>query len=308
MRIAVLGAGAVGGYFGGRLAAAGADVTFIVRGRHGAALRENGLRVLSAHGDLHISPTQVLLPGETGRPFDIVLVAVKMYALAEAAAALPPLLTQRSAVVPLQNGVEAADIVEAAVGRERTAAGVAYIAGHIEEPGIVRHTGTLARLIVGELDGRPSDRLARFVDACGQARLEAQLSPKIEAEIWRKFTFLAPFAAITTFARSSIGPVRSDPALWGRFEALVREAVAVAHARGVDLPVDLAEERLAFAAGLPPEMRSSMLIDFEAGGPLELDWLLGAVVRLSDAGGSPVPVSRETLQAIRTALADADRA
>lgn len=315
MKIAVMGTGAVGGYFGARLAVAGHDVTFVARGAHAAAIREHGLHVLSTNGDLHVRPTRLYDPAaDTDEPRDVVLVAVKMYDLADAAATIRPLVGAGTVVVPLENGVEAVDILRAALGEVAEAGGVAYIGGHIEAPGVIRHVGSMARLVFGEPnaaeeragDGR-SRQLAALKAACDAAGVEATLADDIEREIWTKFVFLAPFAGITGYARAPIGPIRDDAGLWSRFAAMVEEAVAVARARGVRLPDDIVASRLAFVRGLPAPMRSSMLTDLEAGRRLELDWLTGAVVRLGRAAGVPTPVSEEVYAALAP-LADGGRA
>lgn len=300
MRIAVVGAGAVGGYFGARLAAAGSDVTFVARGAHGRAMRTRGLRLLSPLGDLHLAPVRVLAPGEPAdRPADLVLVAVKMYDLAAAGPAIRALVGPASLVLPVENGVEAAEILAPAVRPARLAAAVAYIGGHLEAPGVIRHVGTMARLVAGPLEDRPEPLLDAFASACRTAGIDFQPSRAVLVELWRKFVFLAPFAAVTTLAEAPAGAIRDDPTLWARLEALVEEAAAVGRARGVPLPADTVADRLALIRGLPAGMRSSMLTDRLAGRPLELDWLLGAAVRLGEAAGVPVPVSRATLEALR---------
>jgi 2-dehydropantoate 2-reductase len=260
-------------------------------------MRADGLRVLSPGGDLHLRPVAVHEdPLRTGL-VDAVLVAVKMYDLEGAAATVRPLLQFDTAVVPFQNGVEAGPILERALGRRHVCGGVAYVAAAIEAPGVVRHTGG-GRLLFGERDGSNSWRLEMLQAACQGAGIDAALSAGIELETWRKFLFLAPFAAITCLGRTTIGAVREDPALWPRFMAMVEEAALVARALGVALPEDAAEERIAFARGLPTEMKSSMLHDLEAGRRLELDWLTGAVVRLGVAAGVATPASREAHEAL----------
>jgi 2-dehydropantoate 2-reductase len=298
MKIAVLGAGGVGGYFGARLAADNNEVTFIARGAHAEVLRRDGLKVLSASGDLHVHPVRLHDDPRATGPVDIVLVAVKMPDLEAAAEIVRPLLQADTAVVPFQNGVEAPALLARRLGRRHVCGGIAYIGAAIERPGVVRHTGTMARLLFGEIDGHRSWRLEALQAACQGAGIDSVLSPAIESEIWRKFLFLAPFAAITCFGRTTIGAVREDPMLWPRFMAMVAEAAAVARARGVALPEDIAEERIAFARTLPTEMRSSMLHDLEAGRRLELDWLTGAVLRLGAQAGIDTPVSREVFEAL----------
>lgn len=297
MRVAVIGAGGVGGYFGARLAAGGADVAFVARGAHGEAMRRDGLRVLSARGDLHLAKVR-LLDEEAKEPFDAVLIAVKMYDLEAAARRAVALTGPRTVVVPLQNGVEAAGIMGRHLAAANVAGGVAYIAGAIEAPGVIRHVGQMARLVFGPLEEAQRPALAELAEACAAGGLEGALVPDVTAEIWKKFVFLAPFAAITCFARQPIGPVRDQPALWHRFEAMVHEAIEVGRAKGVTLPADLAGERLAFVRGLPAEMSSSMLTDLQNGRRLELDWLVGAVVRLGVAAGVKVPVSAEVYGAL----------
>lgn len=298
MKIAVLGAGGVGGYFGARLAAHGNDVTFIARGAHAEAMTRDGLQVLSEAGDLHLQPVQLHRDAVATGLVDIVLVAVKMYDLEAAAASIRPLLAIDTAVVPFQNGVEAGAILERALGRRPVCGGVAYISAGIERPGVIRHTGAMARLLFGEL--RPSDswRLETLQAACQGAGIDAVLSPAIETELWIKFLFLAPFAASTCMARAPIGAVREDPLRWRQFDAMVREAGAVARARGVALAPTVEDGRLQLARGLPAQMRSSMLHDLDTGRRLELDWLTGAVVRLGAAAGVATPVSTEAYHAL----------
>lgn len=298
MKIAILGAGGVGGYFGARLAAHGNDVAFIARGAHATAMRTDGLRVRSTAGDLHLQPVQLHEDAPTTGLVDIVLVAVKMYDLEVAAEIIRPLLNVDTAVVPFQNGVEAGAILERRLGRRYVCGGVAYISAGIEAPGVIRHAGAMARLLFGELQANDSWRLDTLQAACQGAGIDATLSPAIATEIWRKFLFLAPYAGSTCVARGPIGAVREDPSRWSQFTALVTEAAAVAQAQGVDLPEGIVAERVAFARSLPAEMRSSMLQDLEAGRRLELDWLTGAVVRLGELAGVATPASREVYETL----------
>ena len=289
MKIVVLGAGGVGGYFGARLAADGNEVTFIARGAHAEAMRARGLRVLSPLGDLHLAPVRLMDdPLRTGL-VDIVLVTVKMYDLEAAAETIRPLLQIDTAVIPFENGIEAPAILERRLGGNTVCAGIAYIAAGIAEPGVIRHEGRMARLVFGERRPSASWRLETLQAACAGAAIDALLTPDIEAELWRKFIFLAPFAAVTCLGRTAIGAVREEPRLWRQFTTMVEEAATVARARGVGLPADIADDRIAFTRGLPPGMRSSMLQDLEAGRRLELDWLVGAVVRLGREAGIATP-------------------
>jgi 2-dehydropantoate 2-reductase len=298
LRIAVLGAGGVGGYFGARLGADGNDVTFVARGAHAAAMRERGLKVLSPMGALHLAPVMLHDDWRTTGLVDIVLVAVKMYDLEQAAATVKPLLSADTVVVPFQNGVEAQAILERVLGRRYVCGGAAYISAAIEAPGVIRHTGKGARLVFGEPYNTQSWRLETLEAACRGAGIDALLSPSITIEVWKKFVFLAPFAGITCFGGTTIGAVREDPVLWRRFIVMVEEATSIARASGVDLPDGTEDERLELARKLPTEMRSSMLHDLEAGRRLELDWLTGAIVRLGAQRGVATPVSVEVYEAL----------
>lgn len=302
MRIGIVGAGAVGGYFGAKLALAGSDVTFVARGGHGEAMRHRGLQVLSPAGDFHLPAPQVSAPGDEGLPFDVLIIAVKMYDLGEAARGVANRTTSSTAVVPLQNGVEARSIIGDALPGTDVMGGVAYIGGAIEGPGVIRHGGGTTRVLFGAPDGMPVEPLLGLASACERSGIDFALSDDIEMEIWRKFAFLAPFAGITCYARQPIGPVRADRGLWERYGELVRETVTVAEAKGASLPAGIVEDRIDVARNLPEGMQSSMLTDLLAGRRLELDWLTGAVVRLGQETGTPTPVSSATLAAIRSTL------
>lgn len=296
MRILVIGAGAVGGYFGGRLAAGGADVVFAVRPATEAVLRQEGLRILSPLGDLHLQPR--LLDPQSDSRFDLVLICTKLRdldaGLEVAAARLAP---DGLAAAP-QNGVEAEERLAQRLGAGRVLGSVAYIAAALEQPGVVRHTGAMARLVVGLPGGGEHPVLEDFLAACGAAGVQAEKAADIEAAIWRKFVFLAPFAGLTAARRSAIGPLRDDPEAWKLYGDMVAEAVAVARARGVALPDDTVAEVLEFTRGLPESMKASMLHDREAGRPLELNWLTGAVARLGREVGVPTPASVATTEAL----------
>lgn len=284
-----MGTGGVGGYFGGRLAAAGRDVSFIARGAHLEALRSKGLRVESPRGDFHLPVVQASADPAAIGPVDVVLFTVKMYDVPEAAAFIRPLIGPDTAVITLQNGVEAVDLVADALGRAHVAGGVAYVAAVISEPGVIKHTA-LDKLIFGELDGRVSDRLRRFAAACEGAGFDFKLSEGIELDLWSKFARLSVFSGMTSVTRSPIGIVRADPQMMAMVTAACQEAIAVGRARGVPIPDSLMDEIMAMFTGMPPQAKSSMLEDLERGNRLELPWLSGAVVRLGEAAGVPTPI------------------
>ena len=289
MKIVVFGSGGVGGYFGGRLAAAGAAVSFVARGSHLAAMRQNGLRIESPKGDLTLPSVNATDDPRAIGPVDAVLLTVKMYDVDEAAATLPPLIGPNTVVVTLQNGVEAVDMVAGHVGRDHVAGGVAYVAAVIDRPGVIRHTA-LDSLIFGELDGARSPRLRALAEWCAKAGFGAQLSDHIVVALWSKFARLSVFSGMTAVTRSPMGVLRSDPALFSMLEDACRETIAVGRAMGVPLPSTVMDEILAMVANLPPQAKSSMLEDLERGRRLELPWLSGAVVRLGREAGVSTPI------------------
>ena len=291
MRVAILGSGGVGGYFGGRLAATGTDVSFVARGAHLDALRRNGLRIESPQGDVHVPRVSATDDPARIGPVDLVFFTVKLYDTEAATRALAPLIGPGTLVVPFQNGVDSVDVLAAAVGREHVAGGTAYVAAVIAEPGVIRHTA-MGRLIFGAIDGAPSPLLDQLLTACQGAGFDATLSTRIMVEIWAKFVRLTVFSGMTAVTRCPIGPLREDAALKEMMRGALRESVAVAVARGIPLGATLVDEIEAANAALPAGARSSMLEDLERGRPLELPWLSGAVVRIGQEVGVDTPIHR----------------
>lgn len=278
MRIAVMGTGGVGGYFGARLAQAGHEVAFVARGRQLEALRDHGLRVESPLGDVHLPTVEVTDDPADISGVDLVLFGVKLWDTRAAAEAVKPLLGDDTAVVSFQNGVVKDDILRAALGPEHLLGGVCYIAATIAEPGLIRHSGTLQKLVFGEYDGTLSPRVQRFRDACADSGIDVEVSDRIEQAIWEKFVFLVGLSGTTSTARTTIGPIRSHPRSRAFLHDLMDEVVRVARAQGVKLPADYADDRLAFTDGVPATMTSSMHHDLERGNRLEVAWLSGDVV------------------------------
>jgi 2-dehydropantoate 2-reductase len=292
MRIAVMGAGGVGGYFGARLALAGHDVTFIARGAHLAALRERGLRVESPLGSWHLPDLRVTdTPASVGE-VDTVLFGVKLWDTETAAEAIRPLVGAQTAVVSFQNGVVKDEILRRVLGPACVMGGVCYIAATIAEPGLIRHTGTMQKLVFGEYDGSASPRAQAFHAACVGAGIDAELSPRIAQTVWEKFVFLVGLSGTTAAARVPIGPIRSTPRTRAFLHDVMDEVVQVARAEGVALPADFAAGRLAFCDGLPATMTSSMHNDLERGGRLEVPWLSGDVVARGARLGVATPCNR----------------
>jgi 2-dehydropantoate 2-reductase len=289
MRIAVVGAGGVGGGFGAALARAGADVTFIARGAHLAAMKSQGLKVQSERGDIHLVPTRATDdPADIGQ-VDIVLFCVKLWDVESAGQRIRPLIGPDTAVIPLQNGVDAAERLIPILGPGAVMGGVAQISASIIGPGVIQQVGTFMRMIFGELDGLRSKRGEDFLSLCLRAGFDATLSEQILTDLWMKFILLASNAGMMAATRQPIGKLRDDPDLRPIFVAAYREVIDVGRARGVALPVDAVDRVLDLTSHMPPAMKASMALDLERGNRLELPWLGGKVVELGRQLGVPTP-------------------
>ena len=290
MRIAVIGAGGVGGAFGAALAKAGADVTFVARGAHLAAMRASGLSVLGPRGDVHLTRVQATdQPGSIGI-VDYVLLCVKLWDVERAGSAIRPLVGPHTAVIPLQNGIDASERLIPIVGKGAVMGGVAMVSCSIDAPGVIRQTGTYMRLTFGELDGRSSARGADLHALCRSAGFEPVSSNAILTEMWEKFILLGTNSSVSALTRLPLGKLRGDPELCTLFEKGYAEVVAVGRARGVSLPEDIEERTLQITRTVPPEVYPSMAIDLLRGNRLELPWLGGKVVALGRELGVPTPV------------------
>jgi 2-dehydropantoate 2-reductase len=290
MKIAVIGAGGVGGTFGAALAKAGADVWFLARGAHLQAMRAGGLRIASPRGDANLVPTQATdSPAEIGRA-DVVLFCVKLWDVETAGEHIRPIVGPGTAVIPLQNGIDAADRLVPILGAGAVMGGVAQVSATIEQPGLVRQTGTFMRLVFGELSGERSARGEAFQALCRKAGFDADLSDQIQTELWLKFIVLATNSAMTAATRLPFGKLRNDPDVMALFEAATKEVVAVGKAKGIPLPDDAAQRNMSFLAGAPPTMMASMAHDLIRGNRIELPWLSGKVVSLGRQLGVPTPV------------------
>jgi 2-dehydropantoate 2-reductase len=289
MRIAVVGAGGVGGAFGAALAKVGGDVTFLARGAHLVAMGASGLRVLSPRGDVHLSPTQATDQPASVGPVDFVLFCVKLWDVESAGAAIRPLIGSNTAVIPLQNGVDASDRLIPILGKEAVMGGVAQISATIAEPGVIRQTGTFMRLVFGELDGRPSQRGAALHALCQKAGFDSVNSDAILTALWEKFVLLATNSSVVALTRLPFGKLRDDPDVFALFAKGYAEVAAVGRARGIALPVELEAKALQGTRTFPPEMMPSMAVDLLRGNRLELPWLAGKVVALGRELGVPTP-------------------
>ena len=299
MRIAVMGTGGVGGFFGAKLALAGNDVTFIARGRHLDAIRSRGLRVDSGVAPMHVSPAKATDDVRSVGVVDAVMFCVKLWDVDYAAQQIAPLLGEGGVAIPFQNGLESPEILKRVVGAERVIGGVAYIAATIREPGVIAHTGTMARLRVGALSDALALRAEQFASACRDAKIDVDVSADIRRALWEKFCFLSALSGTTCLARQPLGVVRADVDLRATFEAAVREASAAGRAQGVALSDDYVAAQMKALDALPYEMKASMLHDLEAGRRLEAPWLSGAVVRLAAETGQAAPISHTMYAAVK---------
>ena len=292
MKIAMMGSGGVGGFFGGRLAKAGYDVSFIARGAHLAAMREHGLTIENeAQGDIHVPKAHVTDDPASLGPVDLVILSVKLWDTESAATSILPIVSPKTGVLSLQNGVIKDEILRRVLPESAVMGGVGYVATHISRPGVIHQVGTMQRIIVGEYDGHASERAKFLHEALVKSGVSAELSGDVRRTIWEKYVFLVGLSATTASMRSTIGPIRSNPQTRAFLLALMREVVAVGRAHGVALPEDYAEARLEFADGLPADMTSSMAHDLERGNPLEVNWLSGGVVKLGKEKGIPTPAN-----------------
>ena len=297
MRIAVMAAGAVGGYFGARLAAAGHDVTFIARGAHRDAIRRDGLTIESALGDLHLKDIDVTDDPTQVGPADVVLFAVKLWDTETAGEQTRPLVRSNTRVITLQNGVDSVERLAPILGDAATIGGATYVVTTIARPGVIRHTGTFAKVYCGRLDGRPDAVLAGYVEQMKAADIDITLTDHMRVDLWKKFVLLSGTSGITASTRQPMGIIRDDQDMRALFYRLMHETMAVGRAAGVAFPPDFPAEVDRLVAGFAPAMKASMANDLEVGNRLELDWLAGKVVALGRKYGIPTP-AQEAVYAI----------
>lgn len=305
MRILIMGAGGVGGYFGAQLARAGHEVAFVARGAHLAAIQANGLKVESDIAPIHLAHVAAGSdPAQLGT-FDVVMFCTKLWDVEAGGHAIAPAVAPDGIVIPFQNGVEAHLMLRKALGDARVAGGVAQISATIKAPGVVAQMGPFARLRIGSFHAAQAPKVQAFHDACKGARIDTDLVDDIERALWEKFIFLASMAGLTALARQPIGVIRSDPDLRAVLVAVIDECVAVGRARNVALAPDVAATTLKLADALPAGMRASMAVDLERGNKLEAPWLAGAVVRMAREAGLQVPVNATIYAAMKPYLAGA---
>jgi 2-dehydropantoate 2-reductase len=291
MHIVVIGAGGVGGYFGTRLGLAGHDVTFLARGAHLSAIRRGDLRIETDSGTVHFPDAFAVDSLDDVPVADLVVIAVKLWDTRAASEAALSVMGPRSAAVSFQNGVDAMDDLARVVGQERVFGGVAYVLASIVEPGVIRRTGPMQKLVFGERDGRSTPRTAAFAEACQAASIDVAVSEDIKRAIWEKFVFIVGLTAGTCLFRRSVGEILSDPGVREFVRRLMDETVRVATATGVQLDASYADDRITFMRTLPRDMVTSMYVDMQRGRRLELPWFSGRVVEMGARLGIPTPAN-----------------
>jgi 2-dehydropantoate 2-reductase len=298
VKVAVLGAGGVGGYFGGRLAQVGTEVHFLARGAHLRALLEKGLTVRSTFGDFSVSAQATDDPAAIGA-CDYVLFCVKSFDTDEVAGRIGSLIHQGTAVVSLQNGIDNEERIAAAIGWEHVMGGAAFLFSTIAEPGMIAHTGGPARIVFGEIDGQRTERVERLLELFVEAGVDADLSTDIRSVLWNKFAFICAQAGLTASVRLPIGEIREVRESWTMFRRIVEEVAAVAAAHGVVIAPQAIDRHVAFAREIEGSTTSSLHYDLTHGRRMELEALHGTVVRLASARGVAVPMSEAVYATLR---------
>jgi len=298
MKIAVMGSGGIGGYFGGLLARAGEDVTFIARGAHLEAIQKNGLQVKSVAGDFHVRAKATQDPTAVGA-VDLVLFCVKGYDTDAAGSQIRPMVGPQTVVLCLLNGVDNEEKLAAILGEERVMAGVVHILSTISAPGVISQTAGPRTLKLGEKNGRVTARAERILAVLKGAGINAELSTQIQVDLWEKFLFICAHGGVTALARLSIGEILACPETTAFYRGVMEEGAAVGRAKGVRLPADAVDRAMAFARGLQPHMRSSLAHDLSQGNRLEVETLAGTVVRYGREVGVPTPFNLSIYACLR---------
>ena len=307
MKTAIMGTGGVGGYYGGLLAKAGHDVTFIARGAHLEAIRKDGLKIKSVHGDFQVSPAKATdNPAGIG-PVDLVLFATKTYHTDEAARAIKPIVGPGTTVVSFQNGVDAAERIGAVIGAKHVLGGATWLSAAIESPGVIGQFSQFRRIVVGEFDGSRTPRAQAVVDAFQNTGAAIEMVSDIPKVLWTKFVFISAVSALGCLTRATFGEYRNVSGTRPVLQDALGEVAAVARAKGIALDADIVEKTLAFIDGSAAEIKPSMQRDLEAGRRTELESMIGIVVRLGRELNVPTPVMRVAYAAIQPGELKANR-
>lgn len=303
MKIAVVGTGGVGGYFGGLLAHSGQDVTFFARGAHLEALRR-GLRVKSIHGDFTVSPAQATDDLATIGPVDLALICVKDYQLEALLPALPPLIGQETVLLPLLNGVRAADRLAEQFGRQQTMGGLCHIVSMIAAPGAIEQLSPFRSVTFGEWAGQITPRAQAIYEVMAAAGIDVKLTDDIRKAMWTKFIFITAYSGVGSVTRLPAAGLRACPETMAMLRAAVEEIEAVARAKGVALDSDVVAKTMAFVDGLPDNATASMQRDVQDGRPFELEAMTGSLVRYGIEAHVPTPVNQFIYAALKPQLLD----
>ncbi|MGE5252304.1 MAG: ketopantoate reductase family protein [Bacteroidota bacterium] len=291
MKILIMGSGGVGGYYGGLLAENGHEVTFVARGAHLQAIRENGLRVKSIFGDFNIVPASAVEdPAEAGTP-DFILFSTKTYDTDDAAKAIRPAVGPGTAILSLQNGVDAAERIGSQAGMEHMLAGASWISSAVEAPGIIKQISQFRRIVLGELDGTPSPRAQAIFDALNATGVTVELSDNILKVLWTKFVFIAAQSSIGSLTRLPVGGYRSVPETRAMMTGLMQEVASLARAQGIALDRDLIQKTMDFVDNQAPHIKPSMQVDVEAGRRTEIESMIGVIGRKGRELGIPTPIA-----------------
>jgi 2-dehydropantoate 2-reductase len=291
MKIAIMGSGGVGGYYGALLARHGHDVTFIARGAHLKAIQDKGLQVKSIHGDFLVEPAQAIQdPAQTG-PVDLVVFSTKTYATQQAAEQMVPLIGKETSILPLQNGIDTSERIGAVVGMEHMLGGVTWISSSIEAPGVIKQVSQFRRVMLGELDGNFTPRVQSINQTFADIGISSEVSENISTVLWTKFVFIATASSFGSLTRLPIGKYRAIPETRANMAALMQEIEMVARAQGVDLDLDIVQQSLGFIDGADPAIKPSMQLDVEAGKESELESMIGIIGRLGRKFDVPTPLA-----------------
>ncbi|MGZ3649080.1 MAG: ketopantoate reductase family protein [Syntrophales bacterium] len=290
MKIAIMGTGGVGGYYGGLLAKAGRDVTFIARGAHLQAIQKHGLQIKSVHGDFQVSKAKATdRPANIG-PVDLIVFATKTYQTDEAAKAIKAMVGKDTVVVPLQNGVDAADRIGQVVGMDHLLGGVTWLSAAIESPGVIGQYSEFRRIALGEFSGKTTPRLTAVYDLLKETGAAVEISDNILKVLWTKFVFISSVSAMGSLTRVTFGDYRGVPEARALLGEAIGEVAAVARARGVKLDADILAKTQAFIDSSAPGIKPSMQRDVESGKRSELESMIGVVVRMGKQYKVPTPV------------------
>ncbi|MDG2202914.1 MAG: 2-dehydropantoate 2-reductase [Burkholderiales bacterium] len=299
MRIAIIGTGGVGGYFGARLSEAGENVTFVARGQNLNAMKRSGLKVFSSLGNVHLREVQCTDNTAEIGPVDIVMIAVKLWATADAIQAAEPLLSDKTGIISFQNGIIAEQQIQATYPEGHAMGGVANIAALIEEPGVIRHNGNMASLIFGELDNKPSERVQDLLSSCQAAGIDAAIPVDINRAIWEKYIRLVTMSAMTTLCRMPIGPIREDVDTRYLLTQILSEIIEIAKAKNIQFDDTVINDQLSIIDGYPPSMVASMCGDLRRGHRLELPWFSGTISDLGKELNIPTPTNSFVYSALK---------